>query len=88
MISLVESFLYLDKQGTPEECQRIQQLKRCNSTYYNKDEDNSPKNHSQNDSLFVLSDETDTVKSEHQSTGEKSSPTPNIPFNHTVSGLC
>ena len=48
MISLVESFLFPDKQGTPEEGQRIQQPKCCVSTNNNKDEDNSLKNYSQN----------------------------------------
>ena len=41
MISLVESFLCSDKQGTPEEGKRIQQLKYYVSAYHNKDEDNS-----------------------------------------------
>ena len=48
MICQVESFLCPDKQGTPEEGRRIQQPKRCVSINNNKDEDNSPKNHSQN----------------------------------------
>ena len=55
MISLVESFPYPDKQGTPEENRRIQRPKRCISTNNNKDVDNSPKNHTQNivsNSLF------------------------------------
>ena len=39
MISQVESFLCPDKQETPEEGRRIQRLKRCASTYCNKDED-------------------------------------------------
>ena len=47
MISQVESFLCPYKQGTTEEGKRIQQLKNI-STYNNKDEDNSPKNHTQN----------------------------------------
>ena len=42
MISLVESFLCPDKQGTPEEGRKIQGLSRCERN--NKDEDNSPKN--------------------------------------------
>ena len=42
MISQVESFLYSDKQGTPEEGQRIQQPKHV-STNNHKDEDNSKK---------------------------------------------
>ena len=32
MISQIESFLYPDKQGTPEEGRRIQRLKRCEKT--------------------------------------------------------
>ena len=51
MISLVESFLWSDKQGTPEEGQRIQQPNHV-STNNNKDVDNSPKNHTQNIALF------------------------------------
>ena len=41
MISPVESFLWPDKQGTPEEGRRIQRPKNCEKN--NKDEDNSPK---------------------------------------------
>ena len=41
LISQVESFLCPDKQGTPEDGRRIQQLKRSEKN--NKDEDNSPK---------------------------------------------
>ena len=48
MISQVESFLCLDKQGIPEESRRIQQLKCCVTTNNNKNEDNSLKNHTQN----------------------------------------
>ena len=48
MISQVESFLFPDKQGTPEKDWRIQRPKRCVTTNNNKDEDNSPKNHTQN----------------------------------------
>ena len=48
MISQVESFLCPDKQGTPEEGRRIQQPKHCVTTNDNKDEENSPKNHTQN----------------------------------------
>ena len=48
MISQVASFLYTDKQGTPEEGQRIQCPKHCVLNYLNKDEDNSVKNHNQN----------------------------------------
>ena len=44
----VESFLFSDKQGKPKESRRMQQTKFCVSTYYDKDEDNSPKNHNQN----------------------------------------
>ena len=40
-ISLVESFLCPDKQGTPEKGRRIQQPKHCEKN--NKDENNSPK---------------------------------------------
>ena len=49
MISQVESFLCPDKQWTPKEGWRIQCPKHV-STYQNKDEDNSPKNHNQNNS--------------------------------------
>ena len=45
MISWVESFLCPDKQGTPEEGQRIEHPKHCVLTNNNKDEDNSQKNH-------------------------------------------
>ena len=41
MISQIESFLYPEKQGTPEEGRRIQQLERCDTASNNKDEDNS-----------------------------------------------
>ena len=54
MISQVESFLCPDKQGTPEEGWRIQQLKRRVSTNNNKDEGNSPKNHNQNNRHIKL----------------------------------
>ena len=47
MISMVESFLYSDKQGILEEGRRILWPKRCVLTYHNKDEDNSPKNNNQ-----------------------------------------
>ena len=43
MISLVESFLRPDKQGTSEEGRRILRLKRCDNKSNNKDEDNIPK---------------------------------------------
>ena len=46
IISQVEPFLFLDKQVTIEEGQRIQWMKHV-STHHNKDEDNS--NHNQND---------------------------------------
>ena len=42
------SFLYPDKQGTPEEDQRIQQPKCFITTNNNKDGDNSLKNNTQN----------------------------------------
>ena len=42
-ISWVETFLYSDKKGKPEEGRRIQQLKRSASKYHNKDENNSVK---------------------------------------------
>ena len=42
MISLVESFLCPDKQGTPEEAQRIQRPKPCEKKP-NKNENNNPK---------------------------------------------
>ena len=48
MISQVESFLYPNKQRTPEEGQRIQQQKHRVTTNNNEDEDNSPKNNTQN----------------------------------------
>ena len=48
MISQAESFLCSDKQETPEEGQMIQRLKCCVTTNNNEDEDNSPKNHTQN----------------------------------------
>ena len=48
MISQVESFLCPDKQGTPEKGRRIQRPKRWVTTKNYKDEDNSPKNHTQN----------------------------------------
>ena len=56
MISQVESFLCPDKQGTPEEGQRIQRLKHCEKK--NKDEDNSPKtltdkNHQASSQKFI-----------------------------------
>ena len=47
MIFQVESFLCPDKQGTPEEGQRIPRPKRCVTTHNDKDDDNSPKNHTQ-----------------------------------------
>ena len=53
IISLVESFLCPDKQGTPEESRRIQRPKRCVSTNSNKDEVNSPKNYTQNDANHI-----------------------------------
>ena len=51
MISQVEWFLCPDKQGTLEKGQRIQQQKRCISTYRTKDEDKSSRNHNQTNSL-------------------------------------
>ena len=48
MISQVESFLCLHKQKTPEEGLRIHRPKQYVSIHHNKDEDNSPKNHNQN----------------------------------------
>ena len=45
MISQFESFLCPDKRVTPEEGQRILQLKHCVSNYQNKNEDNNLKNH-------------------------------------------
>ena len=48
MVPQVKWFLCPDKQGTPEEGQRIQRLKCCVSTNDNRDVDNSQKNHSQN----------------------------------------
>ena len=50
MISHIKLFLCTDKQGAPEEGWRIQCLK-CVSTYHNKDEDNRPKNHNQNNNF-------------------------------------
>ena len=49
----VEAFLCLDKQRTSKEDRKIRHPKRCVSTYYNKDEDNSPKNHNQNNLLVT-----------------------------------
>ena len=46
-------FLSSDKQGTPEEGWRIQQLKRCVSTNNNKDEGSSPKHHIQNIAVYL-----------------------------------
>ena len=48
IISQIESFPYPEKQGTPKEGQRIPRLKHCVKTKNNKDEDNSPKNNTQN----------------------------------------
>ena len=48
IISQVESFLCPYKKETLEEGWRIQQPKHCVSTNNNKDEDNSLKNHNQN----------------------------------------
>ena len=55
MISQVQSFLCPDKQETPEEGQRIQQLK-CVSTNNSKDEDKNLKNHNQNNSYQASSE--------------------------------
>ena len=55
MISLVKSFPYSDKQGTPVEGRKIQQPKRCVSAYHNKDEDNNSKNHNQNNTYQASS---------------------------------
>ena len=49
MISEVESFLCSDKDGTPQEGQRILQLKPCALIYNNKNEENCSKNHTPND---------------------------------------
>ena len=54
MISQVRSFIYLDKQGTPEEGWAIQRPKHCITNSNNKDEDNSPKNNTQNIALYQL----------------------------------
>ena len=48
IISQVESFLWLDKQGIPEKGRRIQRPKCHDSIKHYKYEDNSPKNHKQN----------------------------------------
>ena len=53
MISGVELFLYPDKQRTPEEGRRIQRPKRV-TTNKDKDEDNIPKNHTQNIPRIIL----------------------------------
>ena len=50
MISQVESFLCPNKQGSLKESRGIQWLKCCVSTNNNKDEENSPKSHTQNNS--------------------------------------
>ncbi len=47
MISQAESLLRPDKQGTPEEAQRIQRTKRCFTTNNHEDENKSPKNYTQ-----------------------------------------
>ena len=57
MISKIESFLYPDKQGTPEEGWRTQWPKRCDKN--NKDEDNNlktltDKNHQASSQKFKL----------------------------------
>ena len=54
-ISQTESFLSPDKQGTPEEGQRIQWPKCWVLTNTNWDEDNSLKNHHQNNTHQALS---------------------------------
>ena len=55
MISQVKSFLYKDKQRTPKEGRVIQQAKRYVLTSHDKDEDNSPKNHNQNNTYQASS---------------------------------
>ena len=67
MISQVESLLCSDKQGTPEEGQRIKRPKRRVLTYYNKDEDNSPKNHNQNNTHQTSSKNSDRKYNVHLS---------------------
>ena len=56
MISKVESFLCPDKQVTPEEDRRIQRPKRCEKN--NKDEENSPKTHTDKISLELFHSST------------------------------
>ena len=53
-ISQVEPFLYQDKQRTPEEGWRIQWPKRYVTTNNNKNEDNSPKNHTEKFFFFLF----------------------------------
>ena len=48
MISQAESFLWPDKQGTPDEGRRIQRPKRCFTTN-NNDEEKFEKNHNNSD---------------------------------------
>ena len=55
VISQVESFLYSDKQETPEEGWRIQWPKCCVLTYYKEDVDNSPKNQNYNNIYLASS---------------------------------
>ena len=50
----VESFLWPDKQWTPEKDRRIQWPKRRTSTNNNKDEDNSLKKHTHKNSLCFI----------------------------------
>ena len=62
MILLVESFLYPNKLGIPEEGWRIQQPKRYVTPNNNKDEDNSLKNNTKYcTSSLVSKIQTDTV---------------------------
>ena len=51
-ISQVASFLWPDKQATPEESRRTQWPKRYITTNNSKDEDNSSKNHTQNQAFL------------------------------------
>ena len=54
IISAVESFLWPNKQETPEEGRGIQRPKRCVSTNTNKDENNSPKNYTKKDRRWSI----------------------------------
>ena len=66
MVSQVEPFPYLDKQGTPNVGQKTQQLKHCVTTNNNNNEDNSLKNHTQNIANFLFADFSKAFDSKHK----------------------